>query len=461
MRKKYSLIKTFTSLGLMVLVLSGCQKYLEEKPESSLETINAIHKAQALLDNNRTMVEQLPFTDVCSADEFYIIPSVFNSLTTYDRATYAWAKEGIFRDQGNDWVLIYRRIYFCNVVLESLQKMPRRAGDDSAWNATRAHALFLRGFNYLTAAKIWCNAYDEASANSDLGLPLRLDEDFEKPSVRSSVEDTYRQIIQDLKESTNYLPDRPVHLVRPSRAAAYAILARCYLSMRVYDSAGHYAGLSLQLQNQLYDYNQVPNPAASYPFGPLYSHPEIILNLTTNGPPGMLQPNRARIDTNLYSQYGINDLRRSLYFLNNTDGTKRYRGSLIGSNAHFQGPTVAEMMLIRAECLARKTDQASHDAALQLLNQLLEKRYQAGTFIPITYQNSQELLDAILAERQKELLFRGERWPDIKRLNKEGRNIVLRRWVNDEWIQLEPNSPRFATPIPQNVIDISGMLQNP
>src|SRR5690606_9897542 len=103
--------------------------------------------------------------------------------------------------------------------------------------------------------------YDEASAKSDLGLPLRLDEDFEKPSVRSSVEDTYRQIIQDLKESTNYLPNRPVHVVRPSRAAAYAILARCYLSMRVYDSAGHYAGLSLQLQNQLYDYNQVPNPA--------------------------------------------------------------------------------------------------------------------------------------------------------------------------------------------------------
>lgn len=460
MRKRFN-IKILASLGLWVMALSGCQKYLEEKPESSLETINAIHKAQALLDRNRTMVEQLPFTDVCSADEFYIIPSVFNSLTTYDRATYAWAKEGIFRDQSNDWVLIYRRIYFCNVVLESLQEMPRRAGDDSAWNATRAHALFLRGFNYLTAAKIWCNAYDEASAKSDLGLPLRLDEDFEKPSVRSSVEDTYRQIIQDLKESTNYLPDRPFHVVRPSRAAAYAILARCYLSMRVYDSAGHYAGLSLQLQNQLYDYNQVPNPAASYPFGPLYSHPEIILNLATDGPPGMLQPNRARIDTFLYSLYATNDLRRSLYFLNNTDGTKRFRGSLIGSNAHFQGPTVAEMMLIRAEYLARKTDQASHDAALQLLNQLLDKRYQAGTFTPISYQNPQQLLDTILAERQKELLFRGERWPDIKRLNKEGRNIVLRRWVNDEWKQLDPNSPRYATPIPQKVIDLSGMPQNP
>jgi hypothetical protein len=95
------------------------------------------------------------------------------------------------------------------------------------------------------------------------------------------------------------------------------------------------------------------------------------------------------------------------------------------------------------------------------LNQLLEKRYQSGTFVPIVYQNPQMLLDTILAERQKELIFRGERWADIKRLNLEGRNILLRRFVNNEWIQLEPNSPRYAAPIPEKVIDLSGMQQNP
>jgi hypothetical protein len=175
----------------------------------------------------------------------------------------------------------------------------------------------------------------------------------------------------------------------------------------------------------------------------------------------MLQPNRSRIDTTLYALYADNDLRKSLYFLNHADGSQRFKGSLAGSNVLFQGPTVAEMMLIRSECLSRRNSQDSRDQALQLLNQLLEKRYQTGTFVPIQYEDSQQLLDTILAERQKELIFRGERWADIKRLNMEGRNIVLRRYVNNDWIQLEPNSPRYATPIPEKVIDLSGMQQNP
>jgi tetratricopeptide (TPR) repeat protein len=461
MRNGNSIVKVIASLALWALLLPGCQKYLEEKPDASLETVDAIPKAQALLDHHRGMAEQMPFTDLCGADEFYVTQAVFNSLPDYERNAYAWAKEGMYPSAGTDWELIYRRIYRCNVVLKSLETMNRHAGDDSAWNATRASAKFMRGFNYLMAAKIWCNAYDAATAQSDLGLPLRLDEDFEKPSVRSNVEETYRQIIRDLMESVIHLPIKPVHVVRPSRAAAYAILARCYLSMRVYDSAGHYAALCLQLQNQLYDYNLVPNPGANYPLGPQYSHPEIILNLRTHGPPGMLQPNRSRIDTTLYALYADNDLRKTLYFLNHADGSQRFKGSLAGSNVLFQGPTVAEMMLIRSECLARLNNQDSRDQALQLLNQLLEKRYQSGTFVPIVYQNPQMLLDTILAERQKELIFRGERWADIKRLNLEGRNILLRRFVNNEWIQLEPNSPRYAAPIPEKVIDLSGMQQNP
>lgn len=461
MRKEIIPFIAMGNLVIISLLLTGCQKYLDEKPIASLEVIDAIPKAQALLDNHRLMAEQFPFMDVCSADEFYVTPTVYSGLPDYERATYSWAKQGIYPVGSTDWDLVFRKIYRCNVVLESLEKMERHSGDDSAWKATRANALMIRGSNFLMAAKIWCNSYDVSTAQSDLGLPLRLDEDFEKPSVRSNLEETYRQIILDLKESAIHLPERPVHVVRPSKAAAFAMLARCYLSMRVYDSAGHYADLSLQLQNQLYDYNLVLNPGGNYPLGPQYTHPEIVMSFATNGPPGMLQPNRARIDSNLYSMYESNDLRKSLYFVNNTDGSQRFKGSLMGSNVLFQGPTVAEMVLIRSECLARRNDQVSRNQALQLLNQLLEKRYLSGTFIPIQYANPQELLDKILAERQKELIFRGERWSDIKRLNKEGRNIILRRWVNDEWIQLNPNSLRYATPIPENVIDLSGMPQNP
>lgn len=448
-------------LALGLSTFSACQKFLDEKPDVRLTIVDEIPKAQALLDNRLDMYTRMPYQDVVSADEYYVTQAIYNGLSLLDRAIYIWAKQGIYRPTGDDWATTFRKIYVCNVVLESLDRMDRKPGDDSAWNATRANALLLRSVNFLVAAKIWCNAYDAAGAKNELGLPLRLDVDFEKPSVRSNLEETYSQIINDLKEAAKYLPVKAHHVLRPSRAAAYAFLARGYLSMRMYDSAGHYAGRSLQWQNELYDYNTVPNPGGGAPLGPIYSHPEIIMNLETNGPPNLIHPNRSRVDTLLYDLYEPNDLRRTIYFLNHADGSKRFKGSLSGSNVHFQGPTVGEMMLIRSECLARRDDQSSRDQALQLLNQLLEKRYQSGTFVPVVYVNRQQLLDTILTERRKELIYRGERWADIKRLNKEGRNIVLKRFINDEWHLLDPNSPRYATPIPENVIELSGMQQNP
>ncbi|SEM08104.1 hypothetical protein SAMN05216436_101351 [bacterium A37T11] len=57
--------------------------------------------------------------------------------------------------------------------------------------------------------------------------------------------------------------------------------------------------------------------------------------------------------------------------------------------------------------------------------------------------------------------MRGLRWMDIKRLNKEGANITLTRNLNGQIYTLPPNDPRFALPIPEDVIDLSGMQQNP
>ena len=66
----------------------------------------------------------------------------------------------------------------------------------------------------------------------------------------------------------------------------------------------------------------------------------------------------------------------------------------------------------------------------------------------------------MLTERRKELLFRGVRWVDVKRLNKEGYGISLQRTIDGQTYRLGPNSLRFALPIPEDVIAMSGMPQN-
>ncbi|HEY0177744.1 MAG TPA: RagB/SusD family nutrient uptake outer membrane protein, partial [Pedobacter sp.] len=69
-------------------------------------------------------------------------------------------------------------------------------------------------------------------------------------------------------------------------------------------------------------------------------------------------------------------------------------------------------------------------------------------------------LRIVLQERRKELIMRGIRWMDIKRLNKEGANITLTRKLNGNVYTLPANDLRFALPIPDDVIAFSGMKQN-
>jgi hypothetical protein len=99
--------------------------------------------------------------------------------------------------------------------------------------------------------------------------------------------------------------------------------------------------------------------------------------------------------------------------------------------------------------------------ALNDLNAVLAKRWKAGTFSPLTTNDRQEALTWILEERRKELVFRDLRWMDIKRLNKEGAGIVLKRIISNTDFILPPNDLRYAMAIPEDIISITGMPQNP
>jgi len=70
-------------------------------------------------------------------------------------------------------------------------------------------------------------------------------------------------------------------------------------------------------------------------------------------------------------------------------------------------------------------------------------------------------LGTILNERRKELLFRGLRWSDVKRLNRDGAGIILSREINNQEFVLPPNDKRYAIALPEDVLEMTGMEQNP
>lgn len=451
----------YVSFIVILFSFSSCEKFLDKKPSQYLAVFTSAKELQSLLDDERLINSSDPFAGEVSADDYYVIDDILFQLPTDELNMYSWADGPMFVRFTNDWAESYKLIYKTNVVLYELDKMQVPSSDQEQANNVKGHALLLRAHAYFQAATIWAQAYDKSTSATDLGLPLRTDPDHSVKSVRSSVDDTYRRIVDDLKEAAVLLPLAPVHILRPSRAAANALLARTYLSMREYDSANVYANKCLLEKNTLLDLNTLNFPIAGYSFSPRYSQPEIIMDFCMSGPPYSLTPTLSFVDTSLYDSYDDNDLRKEVYFELYPDGTASFRGSYAGSFQLFDGVATDEMYLIRAEANVRKGGNDHLQAAMADLNHLLQHRYKAGTFNPVTVSDQAALLDKILLERRKELPFRNLRFSDIKRLNKEGRNITPQRKIAGSLITLSPNSNKYALPIPDEVIAESGMPQNP
>jgi starch-binding outer membrane protein, SusD/RagB family len=310
-------------------------------------------------------------------------------------------------------------------------------------------------------AQIFAPHYNKDSAAHDWGIPLKLSADIIEHVQRSTVAETYERIITDLKRAIPLLPKTPLYKTRPSRPAACALLARVYLTMQEYDSAIVYASACLQLYDKLIDYKALQNRESDHPLPDFAGNDEVIFhsNLINTTIYTLFNTTICRIDTNLYSLYEPHDLRRIVFFGNATPAGNYFKGSYSGNyKIMWGGIATDEVLLTRAECYARTGDVAG---ALNDLNKLLENRWATGTFVPYSTTNADVLREKILQERRKELVFRGLRWTDLRRLNGEGDNIRLTRVVAGIEYKLEPRTCQYIFLIPPDVMSFNpGMPQN-
>ncbi len=284
-------------------------------------------------------------------------------------------------------------------------------------------------------------------------MPIRLNPNITNNPGRSNLKDTYSQIISDLDTAKYLISDMTIgnNRIRPGRLTVYALLARIYLAQRNYEKAGNYADSVLIRYNTLMDYNHI----TSFTFTneeTLYQNIFRTGIISFSAVSGILN-----VDSVLYNFYDQNDLRKTLYY-GITNGRVVFKRSYNETIFPFSGLATDEMYLIRAECYARS---GNTEKAAKNINDLLIKRYITDTYTPVTFSTSQDALSFVLRERRKELAFRGARWSDVRRLNKEGYNITMKRVLNGQEYSLPPNDLRFALTIPQYEIDLSGIQQNP
>jgi hypothetical protein len=263
-------------------------------------------------------------------------------------------------------------------------------------------------------------------------------------------------VINDLEIAFESLPMTESFKTRPSKLAAKALLARVYLTIGGYDMAEEAANWVLDRPEvSLLSYRDL-NPAATYPFVKYNS--EVIFNSVILSQSYASQGNvNVWINPELYDSYEEGDLRKVLFALPRANGGISFKGQYTGRAARFGGIALDEIYFIKAEVLARKNDTSG---ALEILNSLLETRFEEGSFVPIGGISGIELLQTVLKEKRKSMVYRGINWIDLRRLNFEpALQRTIEREISGVTYRLTPLSKKYVLPIPDNELNLNPIDQ--
>lgn len=445
---------------LFTLLLTACSKdWLDKKPRQNLTTPTTLDACAALMDNQNMVATGLALGEVASDGHY--IPEFFWAFGLENATVnaYTWSNTRPYMNV-LEWNIPYECILWSNIVLEALDKIqPLDQAERNRWNNIRGTALFQRARFHFELSQTFSPPFVKGSEATTISIPLRLSADINEKSVKASVKEVYDRIVADLLEAVELLPAKASYKTRASKHATFAQLANVYLNMQEYQKAADCADSSLAIDGSLIDYNTL-SASASF-IGEF--NVEVIYHGVGVSYSG-INTSYIYVDRDLYDSYDDNDLRKSRFYTVNTDNTVSFKGNYNSNNySPFMGLTTSELYLLRAECQARLGNTTD---AMKDLNDLLRSRWlkinNATTYTDMTASDATDALNKILTEREKELILRGRRWSDLRRLNLEPTyQATIHRTIGGQSYTLEPDSYKYTFPIPDDERQQSGIDQNP
>jgi tetratricopeptide (TPR) repeat protein len=434
----------------------GCSGFLDEKPSKDLVVPNTVQDLRGLMDNQSFRMNNSPGLQLAGTDDVWTTEeglAGYNSVETEN--AYLWNEVVFEGPKSADWETAYRQIFYANVVLDEADKIRLSApGEEAELNEVKGTAYFLRARALFDMMELFAAPYFRESGDG-LGVVIRTRPIITEARKRSSAKECFDQILDDLEKAVALLPSTSLFPTRPTQAAAYGMQARVNLVLGDFGEAYQSASNVLESGLALMDYSQVDSLGA-FPFEQF--NQEVIYH-TTMTLQAFHSSNLTFVDSALISSYESGDYRKTLYYRESGAGGYNFRGSYAGDNNLFSGIALDEIYLILAECAVRLN---RLDEGLEFLNGLLETRFSPGSFEPVTTLSQQELLAKIMEERRKELVFRGRRWSDLRRLNTDPSFAkTLKRSLQGNEYVLLPGSARYVFPIPQEEIVLNGLQQNP
>ncbi|HSO77123.1 MAG TPA: RagB/SusD family nutrient uptake outer membrane protein, partial [Bacteroidales bacterium] len=241
-------INSFLIIAAIMLLVTSCGKdYLDTFPTdqvsseeafttttSALSALNGIHRSmffqwgnqgeagEGSMNINRDMLgEDLVMTS--SGNGWY-------------NTTYQWSAHRSETASVDyfPWRMYYRIIANANMIINNIDNA---TGAQTEKDLVKGQALVYRAWGHFNLVQLYGKRYVAGTANSQLGVPIMLTNNFEG-QARNTVEEVYEQVITDLDEAivllTGYNRPNKSHM---NVAVAKGVKARVALTMQDWPTA--------------------------------------------------------------------------------------------------------------------------------------------------------------------------------------------------------------------------------
>lgn len=432
--------RNFIYTIIATILFTSCGDSFLDRDDPSALTYDKFYRTeadfQAALDGcyfnlKGVITYLLTFNEVTTDNTYLHRDNATTQQFQFDRLTVASNAEWV----KNFWTNNYKTIASTNMIIS-------RIGNSEVSETTRKvfinEAKFIRALCYFNMVRIYG------------GVPLYTEEVKDLNSTynvrRSSVEDVYKQILQDLTDAMNIDEERTTAQKAASggkvnSTAVKTLLAKVYLFMHDYDAAIpllkdviEHSGKGLIALEDLYNpdtpingevifainFERVggQNNPFAFDFLPKYSKGIVpIVDPNTDNGSGIYN-----IEDNIVTSFDTDDERLSLiktYESVSETGTEIYYystkyldkdatlGNPYNSASDFIFLRYADVLLMMADALNQSS---GTDDAYQYIDAV---RIRAGLEGLPDGLTREQMNDAIAAERQKEFLGEADRWFDL------------------------------------------------
>lgn len=448
-------------LLVMCLSLTSCHDFLEETPDTAIPENEAMQTLSAAEEvcigiyssfkNPSLYSGTLVQATEVQADLFYAAKGYSNRFGNF----YRWelnANESALLDvYGGLYQIVSRCNFFLDHEAEVRATLTNKQ-DVKLMDKYTADVCFMRAYAYSDLIRVFCHAYDPATAATEMGVPLYLHYRTGSGAVevlpRASLQECYEQVLADLARAEELEPRKGCDAPFVTQGAVLALKSRVLLYMQRWEEAEQAATDVIEQKNgdgetySLADafYTVIaPDGTALNEYDCMWKYDsadEIIwkISFSTTDQGGSLGSlfmgiTSGRYNPNylpanwLLNAYQTGDWRFTSFFnlVTTMQGVRWEALVKFPGNPIIDGTSglyycnmpkllrLSEQYLIRAEarCMQQKTKQACED--LTTLRKARIKNYGSAMYA------QDQLLAAIQDERAKELVGEGFRLTDLKR----------------------------------------------